>query len=687
MRHLAQSPASRGIAAGGGVGPHLESAIDAARVGGRSLERSTRERLEPRLGASLAAVRVHDDNLADSLTRALSARAFAVGSDVFFAPGAYRPGSRAGDALIAHEATHVVQQRDGPAHGALTVSSPGDALEREAEAIASTISADARPAAHGLPAQRRAVASRSVSGVRTLARAPPNTPPGAGTPALVPPAVQEATTPLLNTMQIDASKAASFYRGEMVVGEIPTEGGDATIVFFQLKDGRLRAGIFSINVKADPTAALKAFSRFRGIARRLAGTLQVPEMELIGAAVANPDVEAVLKRQRFVKSEEPLPESLGARSGESIEVYSKRFPVSRAAAEGDVPRPPEIKPPAGPGTGAAGTTPQAPHVEEIKPPAGPGTGAAAEGVEASVEAGLGLEFFAAAVELVLLWAVQIAIESLKESFERERMERDMEAHRPQIEAQLKALDSKIAGLRRSSDVYARISIDVQYKVLAGAVGEGGFTGFYSAIDYERVTVLGVDVAGGRAPTSTTPPKEESLSHDASRQHNVISYSVVIDDSFTKARARAQAERARALEQMQRGRPPAPNEQSTVPAPPLLPSPGPETRHEPFTPLPGAPGASAYDQAMAGVVRARAITEALRAGGEALERRQPSNNPPTREERASFFRDEQEWRLAVTYWWEHYKDNPPDAARAAFDELLHSEKYGGRLAQIRDHLGG
>jgi hypothetical protein len=86
MRHLLESLPSPGIVAGRRVAPHLGSVIDAARVGGRSLEPSTRERLEPRLGSSLASLRVHEGDVAESLTRALSARAFAVGSDVFFAP-------------------------------------------------------------------------------------------------------------------------------------------------------------------------------------------------------------------------------------------------------------------------------------------------------------------------------------------------------------------------------------------------------------------------------------------------------------------------------------------------------------------------------------------------------------------------------------------------------------------------
>ena len=49
-----------------------------------------------------------------ALARAVSARAFTVGSDIFFAPGEYQPGTRDGDELIAHEVAHVVQQRGAP---------------------------------------------------------------------------------------------------------------------------------------------------------------------------------------------------------------------------------------------------------------------------------------------------------------------------------------------------------------------------------------------------------------------------------------------------------------------------------------------------------------------------------------------------------------------------------------------
>ena len=81
-------------------------------------------------------MRVHTDSTADALARSVSARAFTTGTDVYFAAGQYQPGTGDGDSLLAHELTHVTQQRGAPASGPLTVSEPGDAMETEADAVA-----------------------------------------------------------------------------------------------------------------------------------------------------------------------------------------------------------------------------------------------------------------------------------------------------------------------------------------------------------------------------------------------------------------------------------------------------------------------------------------------------------------------------------------------------------------------
>src|SRR5262249_1137143 len=61
------------------------------------------------LGRGVEGVRVHDDGQADLMARSHHAKAVTIGSDVFFREGMLRPQETRGLALLAHEATHVVQ--------------------------------------------------------------------------------------------------------------------------------------------------------------------------------------------------------------------------------------------------------------------------------------------------------------------------------------------------------------------------------------------------------------------------------------------------------------------------------------------------------------------------------------------------------------------------------------------------
>lgn len=129
-----------GLLPGGLVHPEVETAIAGTRGGGTQLDPGTRGRLGAGLGDNLDDVRVHTGAVANGLARAVSARAFATGSDVYFADGEYRPGSAAGDRLLAHEVSHVVQQRGADTTGPMTVTEPGDALEVQADAAAGELS-------------------------------------------------------------------------------------------------------------------------------------------------------------------------------------------------------------------------------------------------------------------------------------------------------------------------------------------------------------------------------------------------------------------------------------------------------------------------------------------------------------------------------------------------------------------
>ena len=109
-----------------GVAPGLESRIQAQRGSGRSLPKSVAAFFGPRFKYDLANVRIHSGPQADEVARAVNARAFTIGGDVFFAAGQYSAG-REGRKLLAHELVHVVQQTGGSTHDS---SSIGGVIQR-----------------------------------------------------------------------------------------------------------------------------------------------------------------------------------------------------------------------------------------------------------------------------------------------------------------------------------------------------------------------------------------------------------------------------------------------------------------------------------------------------------------------------------------------------------------------------
>lgn len=118
--------------------------LDVVGSGGQPLATGVREDMEARIGADLSDVRVHTDDAAHRSAEAVSARAYTVGSDVVFQRNLYDPSSSDGQLILAHELTHVVQQRSGAVDGTDTgsgvrVSDPSDRFEREAAANAERI--------------------------------------------------------------------------------------------------------------------------------------------------------------------------------------------------------------------------------------------------------------------------------------------------------------------------------------------------------------------------------------------------------------------------------------------------------------------------------------------------------------------------------------------------------------------
>jgi hypothetical protein len=84
---------------------------------GAPLSSGTRAAMESVFHHDFGAVRVHTSHDAHAMAGQLHARAFTVGHQVAFGAGNYAPGTPFGDALLAHELAHVVQQNGAQSFG------------------------------------------------------------------------------------------------------------------------------------------------------------------------------------------------------------------------------------------------------------------------------------------------------------------------------------------------------------------------------------------------------------------------------------------------------------------------------------------------------------------------------------------------------------------------------------------
>jgi len=135
---------------------------------GQPLATETRAFMEPRFGHDFSHVRIHVDQKAAESARAVNALAYTVGSDVVFRESQYAPHTSEGRRLLAHELTHVVQQRGQSmrsAHGVTLDDSPE--LEQEADRVADA----------ALSGQlESAIAARTTRGVQRQPASKPDAP-------------------------------------------------------------------------------------------------------------------------------------------------------------------------------------------------------------------------------------------------------------------------------------------------------------------------------------------------------------------------------------------------------------------------------------------------------------------------------------------------------------------------------
>lgn len=103
---------------------------------GQNISGGTRSKMEGAFGSSFSDVQIHTDSSAAQLSQEMNARAFTVGNHIAFASGEHQPGTIEGDALLAHELAHTLQQKDGEASGAQMKGAEYNELETDADNMA-----------------------------------------------------------------------------------------------------------------------------------------------------------------------------------------------------------------------------------------------------------------------------------------------------------------------------------------------------------------------------------------------------------------------------------------------------------------------------------------------------------------------------------------------------------------------
>lgn len=95
------------------VSDSLSQSIQSSRGGGSAMDGGTQSFMSSRFNTDFSDVKIHTGSESAQMNKELNAKAFTVGSDIYFNEGQYQPGNNAGKHLLAHELTHTIQQGKG----------------------------------------------------------------------------------------------------------------------------------------------------------------------------------------------------------------------------------------------------------------------------------------------------------------------------------------------------------------------------------------------------------------------------------------------------------------------------------------------------------------------------------------------------------------------------------------------
>ena len=278
-RHQHGAGCGHGQAGTDATAPVQRSAVhDVLRSGGSPLDNTTRSDMEARLGADFSDVRVHNDGAARASAAEVGARAYTSGNHVVIGDGG------ADKHTLAHELTHVIQQRQGPVAGTdtgsgLSISDPSDRFEREAETNATRVmsgSAPDRTAAAADPAttseptgaggtaalqrMNTPVAPPGGGPIRTVPRAG-GTPfsPTAGRPGGAPgqPGPSTGPAPAPTVEQIDFQNTVPLTGGHVNTSWTPAAPSTANVTYVKGEQPRVNVRVSNAGQRGD-TVKLEA---------------------------------------------------------------------------------------------------------------------------------------------------------------------------------------------------------------------------------------------------------------------------------------------------------------------------------------------------------------------------------------------------------------------------------------------
>ncbi len=90
----------------------LDNYVNSLNSSGRPMPESSRRFFEPKFGHDFSNVRLHTDSEAAKSAQSINALAYTSGNNIVFNSGQYSPESDGGKRLMAHELTHVLQQKN-----------------------------------------------------------------------------------------------------------------------------------------------------------------------------------------------------------------------------------------------------------------------------------------------------------------------------------------------------------------------------------------------------------------------------------------------------------------------------------------------------------------------------------------------------------------------------------------------